>query len=140
MDTFEWTEETPVTANNLNEMQNILGRNFQLKGKLLWTNPNPIATFPQQDITLSSSDYDMLEIFYKSSGRNSYCFSQKTLKGLSTVITNVSPTQSPYVQRRYVDYINDTKYNVKSVEGAYGGDNINLVPIYVVGYKTGLFE
>lgn len=28
MDTFEWTEQTPVTANNLNEMQNILNDNI----------------------------------------------------------------------------------------------------------------
>lgn len=28
MNTFEWTEETPVTANNMNEMQNILNDKF----------------------------------------------------------------------------------------------------------------
>lgn len=28
MDTFEWTEQTPVTANNMNEMQNILNDNI----------------------------------------------------------------------------------------------------------------
>lgn len=28
MDTFEWTEETPVTANNMNEMENILNGNI----------------------------------------------------------------------------------------------------------------
>ena len=28
MDIFEWTEEIPVTANNLNEMQNILNDNI----------------------------------------------------------------------------------------------------------------
>lgn len=29
MEIFEWTEQTPVTANNLNEMQNILNNNIE---------------------------------------------------------------------------------------------------------------
>ena len=29
MNTFEWDEETPVTANNMNEMQNIINNNFK---------------------------------------------------------------------------------------------------------------
>ena len=40
MDIFEWEEDIPVTANNLNEMQNILNNNIIEKtnemGKLLW--------------------------------------------------------------------------------------------------------
>lgn len=31
MEIFEWTEQTPVTANNLNEMQNILNDNLNKK-------------------------------------------------------------------------------------------------------------
>lgn len=29
MEIFEWTEQTPVTANNLNEMQNIINNNIE---------------------------------------------------------------------------------------------------------------
>ena len=47
MDTFEWTEQTPVTANNLNEMQNILNDNIGeavSNQVVLTTNGNAIPT------------------------------------------------------------------------------------------------
>ena len=52
MDTFEWTEQTPVTANNLNEMQNIINNNIleyedhyssdEIKTNKVWIDGKPI--------------------------------------------------------------------------------------------------
>ena len=64
MDIFEWNENIPVTANNLNEMQNIINDNItdSITPTVLWQNPNPLTTFDPQNITLSSGDYNYLEI------------------------------------------------------------------------------
>ena len=73
MDTFEWTEETPVTANNMNEMQNILNNNTSdriLKPDVLYNNISEIS----ETITLSSSaeDYTYIEIHYKDTILSTY--------------------------------------------------------------------
>lgn len=56
MDTFEWTEETPVTANNMNEMQNIINNNISqsLKWNYLGT------TQGNNSITLPNSFNELL--------------------------------------------------------------------------------
>lgn len=41
-----------------------------LKGQVLWENLNPTTTFGTQDVTLSSSDYDYLEIYWFGSTSN----------------------------------------------------------------------
>lgn len=58
MDIFEWDEETPVTANNLNEMQNIINGNINRIGKLLWE-----GTFSSGSLQVSGiSDYTMIAV------------------------------------------------------------------------------
>lgn len=136
------TEMSDISTNTVenNVIKEYVDDNFQSSGKILWTNPNPTVDFPQQDITLSSSDYDILDFYFKSSKGNNYMLHNRTLKGYSAILFSVSVAQSPYVQRRYADYVNDTTYNIKGMEGAWGGDEGNLLPMYVIGYKTGLFD
>lgn len=123
-----------------------IGGKLQVDGKIidggtvLWKNPDSTIDFPQQDITLNSSDYDVLEIYYRSAKGNNYMLHKKTLKGYSTILLSGTIATSPYVQRRYFDYVNDTTYNVKGMEGAWGGDQGNLIPVYIIGYKTNLFS
>ena len=153
MDIFEWTEEIPVTANNLNEMQNTLGGNFGLKGKLLWKNISPTSSFPSQNITLSSSDYDVLEIYYNQGTSNTKCWCVKVIKGYGTDLTllinfnaGVS-SQSIDGRARGISYVNDTTYAIsdcleRSGSGttAPGVNNGGLIPLYIIGYKTGLIN
>ena len=142
---------TPVTANNLNEMQAILGGNFQLKGKLLWTNPNPNEQFSTQSITLSSDDYDVLEIYYydwvdTTSYKDLLC--QKTIKGHSTKLqVQLSHNSNGYAGNRRIRYIDNTTLQVDDCyriidNSAFSNAKANYwnVPVYIVGYKTGLFE
>ena len=149
MDTFEWTEETPVTANNLNEMQTILGRNFQLKGKLLWTNPSPLSSFEPDSITLSSDDYDVLEIYYYDWKTSKRMKSVKALKGENILIdTSFYSGTDYYVASREMTYNSNTSYSVGNCVSLYGTTttaivnpiNSVCVPVKILGYKTGLFE
>ena len=149
MDTFEWTEETPVTANNLNEMQTILGRNFQLKGKLLWTNPSPLSSFEPDSITLSSDDYDVLEIYYYDWTTSKRMKSVKALKGENILIdTSFYSGTDYYVASREMTYNSNTSYSVGNCVSLYGTTttaivnpiNFVCVPVKILGYKTGLFE
>ena len=111
-----------------------------LKAKLLWTNPNPQSTFNEQDVTLNSDDYDILEVFYNyNTGNNNYIQSARTFKGKGCILSTIG-YGAPNRNRRKFDYINDTKlhfYNANT-ETSYDGDY--LVPVYIVGYKTGLFN
>lgn len=52
MDIFEWTENTPVTANNLNEMQNTVNGNIQ--PILDFLNLNNAVTYTGSDMSSSN--------------------------------------------------------------------------------------
>ena len=58
MDIFEWDEETALSPNNLNEMQNIINGNINRMGKLLWE-----GTFSSGSLQVSGiSDYTMIAV------------------------------------------------------------------------------
>lgn len=65
MEIFEWTEQTPVTANNLNEMQNILNDKFnytQEEQRIgTWIDGKPIyrKVIKVTSIDNSSNNYDV---------------------------------------------------------------------------------
>lgn len=147
MNTFEWTQETPVTANNLNEMQNIINQNISdeidSKSKLLWTNPYPTSQFLPQTITLNSDDYDVLEIFFKKTATETYCSSIRTIKGYGTHLCLIDDSLAMF--SRKMEYVSDTSVSfTKAIIVAYGANpqdqNTRCVPLYIVGHKTGLFS
>lgn len=139
---------TPATANNLNEMQTILGDNFQLKGEILWENTNIDAEFASQAITLSSSDYDVLEIFYYDFLGIKNMQSTRLIKGKKCILQSIFGfNDHGYIGYRAVSYENDTTYRFGSSITIIEADTIRSsvyndwnIPIYIVGYKTGLFE
>lgn len=53
---------------------------------ILWTNPNPDQEFSSQIITLSSDDYDFLDIYALGIAGSVYIFHTRLLKGYSTVL------------------------------------------------------
>lgn len=149
----QYEGETPLSAANLNLMQDTLLSNVKddltdntkipsvkaVKGVILWTNPNPNANFDSQTINLSSSDYDVLEFYYKYSKSINYVLSTKIFKGQDARILSFSSTTSPYIYYRNINYNTDTSYSVGNNTGLYNNDNANNILLYVVGYKTGLF-
>lgn len=124
----------------------------ETKPILLWENPNPNSTFTAQNITLSSSDYDILEIYYYDwvGDTNAYkdLMCQKTVKGHSTKLQmQLTYDDKSFAGNRRVLYVNDTTLQINTnyrliYNSAFDTGSINNwnVPIYIIGYKTGLFE
>lgn len=141
-------EVNKITAADMNEIKTVVNDNADLlsniTGTILWTNPSPTTDFSAQTITLSSDDYDVLEFFWRSDVPGNRVYSTKTLKSYSVqndIYSTVVPTRA---WRRRADYVSDTSYSVGNCsrmeynQTSYN-DNGYCVPIYVIGYKTGLF-
>lgn len=105
--------------------------------QILWTNQSPTSNFATQTITLSSNDYDILEIYYSMASNNTYVGSQKFIKGSNTRI--MYNTSALNIRFRNIIYLSDKSYSISSGTGD-GGSDADLIPLYIVGYKTGLFS
>jgi hypothetical protein len=123
-----------------------------IKGKILWTNSNPSTSFADQDVSLTSDDYDLLEIFFNQGTTNTACWSARAIKGYGTqliVTTNLNEgfAQTTGTRLRVVNYISDTTLHIGNCLTRDGAgsvtptvNNTGLIPMYIVGYKTGLFS
>ena len=148
----EISDINKVTDNDMNEIKAVVNNNddelitintklTNITGQILWTNSSPTSTFEAQTIILSSSDYDFYEVYcsYNNSTASSYVNAYKTIKGKGIIMDNQGYTSGLSVRRK-IDYTNATHLLISS---AYGGANIDngyLIPIYVIGYKTGIFN
>ena len=154
----QYEGSTPLSASNLNLMQDTLLGNVKddlndeskiasckavgnATGMILWTNSSPTSTFDTQTVTLSSGNYDFYEIYcaYNNGNANMYVTGYKTIKGKGMVMDNQGYGSGLSVRRK-VDYTDATHLLFST---AYGGANIDngyLIPIYIIGYKTGLFD
>lgn len=130
-----------------------INNNFETKGTILWSNSNPSNSFVSQNINLNSNDYDVLEIFYKVSITGTKIWSEKFLKGYGTQLINVinlneDVSQTTGARSRDIDYVSDTSLLIKNGlirdDGTQAStptvNNNILIPLYIIGYKTGLFE
>ena len=116
-----------------------------IKGKILWTNPNPMSEFVSQTIKLSSSDYDYLEFIFKSdyNDNTKVIISGRTIKGYGVRTSYTSITSFKFWSRQ-INYNSETNYDIDNcmvITSSSGSvSNTNLIPLYVIGYKTGLFS
>lgn len=121
---------------------------FELKGKILWYNPNPTSNFNAQQITLNSNDYDMYEILCAPSAASS-ALSNLTSSGRVPKGSNYKcqylNLASNDLKYRGVTFDSDTKLTFTTgYDTGITSPNItqgigHLIPEYVIGYKTGLF-
>ena len=111
-----------------------------LTGKILWTNPDPTqAITTDTEISLSSSDYDILEIFFQQRTHTTlYTYSAKMLKS-STGTRLYLPTTDGNMYRNFTKNT-DTSYTISTMVGHSQNDNTLVIPLYIIGYKTGLFS
>lgn len=111
------------------------------KCDILWTNPNPTSSFAEQTITLSSGNYDFYEIYcvYSNTSGSHYANGFKTIKGKGIIISENGYGTDLSIRRK-VDYTNATHLLISSAYAGANIDNNYLVPIYVIGYKTGTFN
>lgn len=103
----------------------------------LWENPSPSSAFSAQTITLASSDYDFLCIFYRSDD----IYNSTTIpKGHSATLNDSFAISSNLVARvRYLNRSSDTAYAVTDcTRVSYGSSttqNDTVIPIAIYGFK-----
>jgi hypothetical protein len=115
----------------------------RVNGTILWQNPNPNAEFQSQNITLNSNDYDCYEIIYLQDVSTPRIFNTgKILKGHGTILD----FQAMLPHYRAVNYVSDTTLQINEGVDVYYtspastvASNTTCVPLYIIGYKTGLF-
>ena len=117
---------------------------------VLWENQNPTVAFSPANITLSSGDYDFLEIYFydwadgsQTASKRLLC--QKTLKGYSTLLSCVfrfDGTSKSYSGSRAIDFINNTTLAIGNCYSAFDQSafrdsltNYWCVPVKILGYK-----
>lgn len=138
---LDTTEKSSIVG-AVNEIKNEI-----VKKTLLWTNPNPNNTFAASLVTLSSSDYDILEIYYYDWGYDSQSWKDvkciRTLKGYNTVLEAIISSQGKaYIGTRRVVYNNDTQLNISACyalvnENTFSSiiSNAWCIPLEIYGYK-----
>lgn len=143
------TPDTEMSDRSRNTVENNVIKQYVddsiISRKILWTNPNPNADFLAQSIVLSDSDYDMLEFFYRSDMVGKRMASIKCLKGYSLQFDMFSMGFATRRWARRLEFVSDTQYSVGDASVWEQGQstqvlNEQCVPLYVIGYKTGLFE
>lgn len=115
--------------------------NLAILPKILWSNPNPTSEISSiQTITLSSDDYDVLELFYLQVTSRDLCYSSRFLKGNSTRM-RIHTADGTNIYRE-LTYNNNTSYTIQLPYSDTTIANINslAIPTYIVGYKTGIFN
>lgn len=139
----DMNEIKSVVNNNATETSSNTTNISNITGQILWTNPNPSSAISSATtITLSSSDYDMLEVFYlqtqSSSGGTLY--TNRFLKGYSTRM-RIHTVDGANVYRT-LTYSSDTSYIIQqtTADSSVLSPQILAIPLYIVGYKTGLFN
>lgn len=101
------------------------------KSTVLWENPSPTASFSAQNISLNSSDYDVLDWYYYANNA-SKCISVSSLKGMSTML-HLSAGNDVY--SRSVEYNSATSFTVNAGYNVNTANNNVCVPIKVIGRK-----
>lgn len=154
-------DENKVTDANMNEIKSVVNNAIDqvdanttnignITGTILWTNPNPNNLFPAQSINLSNYGYDVLEIFYydfNAEGKRNVS-STRAKKGSNINLMAIFQyNDHGYIGNRNIYYVNDTTLNVDVPVSIIQSDTFNrqavqdwCVPLYIIGYKTGLFN
>ena len=142
-----------VTDNDMNEIKTVVNNNddelttintklTNITGQILWTNSNPTQAISETiNITLSSSNYDMIEIYYiQATSSTSLMYSNKILKRTSTKM-RISTSDGANIYRG-MTYLSDTSYRIDLPYGDVSLSSISsmVIPVYIIGYKTGLFN
>ena len=116
-------------------------------GTILWTNSSPTTEMPQNTLlTLNNGDYDIYEIiFFPYGGSSQLLSSYKSVKGIGVQLSSGGyPSQGISAWSRGVDYINETTLRLQDCFGLSKDsdftDNTKCIPLYVIGYKLGLFN
>ena len=112
-------------------------------GTELWTNSNATASFNAQSVTLNSSDYNYLEIYFKGYKGQNYVNSMKVEKGMNGILsTGFFFSNDTFFGVRHFTYTNETTIAFESARKIIqnhaltnGEDNGWIIPVKIIGYK-----
>ena len=112
-------EINKITDANMNEIKSVVNNNAtelsNLQGTILWTNSSPTSSFAAQSITLSSGDYDVLEIFYVDYTQNGRIMSQRAIKGKDALLNSLFYiSNNMYMGARAITYVSATSLSVEA--------------------------
>lgn len=132
----------------MNDEVYIGNSNVQFKdllGTLLWTNPNPSSEFAGQVINIDNlNEYDVIEIFYRCWGPGDSLASTKfidegVMMSAFAYSLSVIRMASRKVRRTTSGLSFEASKFIKGWATAEQDTN-TCIPVYIVGYKTGLFS
>lgn len=129
----------PILTDDLRKLIEINTSNISgLKGNVLWINPNPNNAISNAlNITLSSDDYDFLEIITKQTTTDSRSYITKIPKGSDGRIYVITLTGICAV--RNIRYDSDTSYTLGTISGgSQTCDSTWCIPLKIIGYKANL--
>lgn len=116
--------------------------NAKMAGIVLWENPSPNVNFAAQDVTLSSDNYDVLEIYYKQQATSTNTlFSVRVLKGYDTRLSLPSGGSTGATNLiRGMTSKSATVYNIGNCTnyspGSSSTNNVYVIPVKIIGYKS----
>lgn len=136
---------TPYNAATFNTMQNNIEEainSIGSSGTLLWTNPSPENSFAAQDLDILNFDqYDIFEII--TTECQIFKFYGNVLGMQNTYMSYTSSNFYVYSRELTIGpgslLVNDCNY-YELTHNRNSIDNDILVPMYVIGYKTNLFN
>ena len=147
------TPDTEMSDTSRNTVENKVIKDYvdmissSHKPFLLWENPNRNAPFSVQSITLSTDDYDYLEIYYWDWSNNNEGLKdlqcQRIPKGYNTTLMTMLISGNAYAGVRRIQYRSDTEYLVGTCYGFIESGtiitpdtrNFWCVPVMIMGYK-----
>lgn len=107
-------------------------------GTILWANESPNSSFAGQDVS-TNNDYDCIEVIYGYGTTGDKYSSGKIFKGTTTTLSIVYLSGGTYTRTRTVNYQSN---GTCTFGDGYLTGNVNnavAIPLYIIGYKTGLF-
>jgi len=105
--------------------------------KKLWENPSPSSNFSQQQITLSSSDYDFLLWVYRTVKNADVTKSEVSTKGYGVLLDATVSNSSSNLRTRSIGYMNDLNFWVdQNYTSTTTVDNGCNIPIAIYGIKS----
>ena len=144
----DMNEIKTVVNNNDDDMITINTKVTNITGQILWTNSDPSGDFASQTISLSSSDYDVLGIYYYDYKVSKNMQYTQCLKGASfTLNSQLFVSGNYFIVSRVFSRTSDTSFTVDNAVGISASSpstttlhNDQVIPVYIVGYKTDLFN
>lgn len=114
--------------------------------KILWVNNGSLTYFAAQNINFDFQNCDLIEMFYiDNSADTNRIKSTRIIKDKNSAIdyTSISLGGQGGFGERTITYLENgysiSSFNFTLLNGDGGTNDTFIIPLYIVGYKTGLF-